>query len=167
MPSVKSHDPDPFERSTGEELITEAWFRCRTTTQYDPGRAPSNRRVSPVGPTTRPSRKRSPVSAVTACVSAAASLSSTRTQSTAFWGMLFVYPEARVLSMWMKNTYIPLDILFIRADGTIANIATNTVPLSLESIPAIEPLNYALELNGGMTARLGIDTTSRVYLPEI
>lgn len=85
----------------------------------------------------------------------------------AFWGMLFVYPEARVLSMWMKNTYIPLDILFIRADGTIANIATNTVPLSLESIPAIEPLNYALELNGGMTARLGIDTTSRVYLPEI
>jgi uncharacterized membrane protein (UPF0127 family) len=49
-------------------------------------------------------------------------------------GMLFVYRQARVLSMWMKNTYIPLDILFIRADGSIANIETNTVPLSLDSI---------------------------------
>lgn len=85
----------------------------------------------------------------------------------AFTGMLFPYSQARVLSMWMKNTYIPLDILFIRADGTIANIAKDTVPLTLDSIGAIEPLNYALELNGGMTSRLGIDTTSRVYFPEI
>lgn len=82
-----------------------------------------------------------------------------------FTGMLFYYPDARVMSMWMKNTYIPLDILFIRADGTIANIAANTVPLSLESIPAIEPLNYALELNGGITGRLAIDRSSRVYFP--
>jgi uncharacterized membrane protein (UPF0127 family) len=51
-------------------------------------------------------------------------------------GMLFVYRQPRVLSMWMKNTYIPLDILFIRADGSIANIETNTVPLSLDSIAA-------------------------------
>lgn len=83
-----------------------------------------------------------------------------------FAGMLFVYPEKRVLSMWMKNTYIPLDILFIRADGSIANIERNTVPLSLESISATEPLNYALELNGGITERLGIDTSSRVYIPD-
>jgi uncharacterized membrane protein (UPF0127 family) len=82
-----------------------------------------------------------------------------------FTGMLFVYPNARVLSMWMKNTYIPLDILFIRADGSIANIETHTEPLSLESVSAIEPLNYALELNAGVTERLGIDTDSRVYLP--
>ncbi len=82
-----------------------------------------------------------------------------------FTGMLFVYRQSRVLSMWMKNTYIPLDILFIRADGSIANIETHTEPLSLKSISAIEPLNFALELNAGVTERLGIDTESRVHFP--
>ncbi|MDX1403952.1 MAG: DUF192 domain-containing protein [Woeseiaceae bacterium] len=82
-------------------------------------------------------------------------------------GMLFVYPQQRLISMWMKNTYIPLDILFIRADGTIANIARNTVPLSLDSIVAIEPLNFALEVNAGLTERLAIDTDSRVYFPDL
>ena len=79
-----------------------------------------------------------------------------------FTGMLFVYNQPRVLSMWMKNTYIPLDMLFIRADGTIANIAKDTVPLSLDSVSAIEPLNFVLELNAGVTDRLRIDTDSRV-----
>jgi uncharacterized membrane protein (UPF0127 family) len=83
-----------------------------------------------------------------------------------FTGMLFVYRQPRALSMWMKNTYIPLDILFIRADGSIANIETNTEPLSLESVSAIEPLNYALELNAGVTDHLRIDTDSRVFLPR-
>jgi uncharacterized membrane protein (UPF0127 family) len=83
-----------------------------------------------------------------------------------FTGMLFVYRQSRMLSMWMKNTYIPLDILFIRADGSIANIETHTEPLSLKSISAIEPLNFALELNAGVTERLGIDTESRVHFPE-
>ncbi len=82
-----------------------------------------------------------------------------------FTGMLFVYDQPRVLSMWMKNTYIPLDILFIRADGTIANIAHHTVPLSLDSIAAIEPLNFVLELNAGVTDKLRIDTDSKVYFP--
>lgn len=81
-------------------------------------------------------------------------------------GMLFVYRQPHVLSLWMKNTYIPLDMVFIRADGTIANIETNTVPLSLDSVRAIEPLNYVLELNAGVTERLGIDTDSRVFLPD-
>ncbi len=84
-----------------------------------------------------------------------------------FTGMLFAYPEARRLSMWMKNTYIPLDILFIRADGSIANIEKHTKPLSLDSISAIEPLNFALELNAGVTDRLDIDTQSRVFLPQL
>ena len=83
-----------------------------------------------------------------------------------FTGMLFVYRQSRVLSIWMKNTYIPLDILFIRADGSIANIETHTEPLSLRSISAIEPLNFVLELNAGVTERLGIDTESRVHFPE-
>ncbi len=81
-------------------------------------------------------------------------------------GMLFVYRQPRLLSMWMKNTYMSLDILFIRADGSIANIETHTEPLSLESISAIEPLNFVLELNAGVTERLGIDTDSRVHFPS-
>ena len=83
-----------------------------------------------------------------------------------FTGMLFVYRQTRVLSMWMKNTYIPLDMLFIRADGSIANIETHTAPLSLESVSAIEPLNYVLELNAGVTEQLGIDADGHVFLPR-
>lgn len=82
-----------------------------------------------------------------------------------FAGMLFLYGEDAVLSFWMKNTYIPLDILFIRADGSVANIVKNTEPLSLASIPAAEPVRYVLELNAGVTDALGIEPGSRVYLP--
>lgn len=77
-------------------------------------------------------------------------------------GMLFVYPESDYHSMWMKNTFIPLDIAFVLADGRIANIARDTEPLSLQSIAASEPVNYVLELNAGVTARLGIDENSRI-----
>lgn len=81
-----------------------------------------------------------------------------------FSGMLFVYTESAMRSMWMKNTYIPLDILFIRKDGTISNIVANTEPLSLKSISSTEPGFYVLELNAGVTARLHIGTNSRVHL---
>ncbi len=80
-------------------------------------------------------------------------------------GMLFTYRQPQVLSIWMKNTYIPLDILFIRADGSIANIHKDAVPLSLESMRSIEPLNFVLELNAGVTGRLQIDTDSRIIFP--
>ena len=73
-----------------------------------------------------------------------------------FTGMLFVYSEPRYLSMWMKNTYISLDMLFIRSDGTISSIETNTETLSLNSISAKEPLTLVLELNAGVTEALGI-----------
>jgi uncharacterized protein len=82
-----------------------------------------------------------------------------------FSGMLFVYRTEDLRSMWMKNTYIPLDILFIRADGSVSSIAEMTEPLSLQSISSIEPVTYVLELNGGITAELGIDADSVVYLP--
>ena len=81
-------------------------------------------------------------------------------------GMLFVYRDDDMHSMWMKNTYIPLDILFIRGDGSVASIAEMTEPLSLQSIASIEPVAYVLELNGGISAKLGIDTESMVYLPQ-
>lgn len=77
-------------------------------------------------------------------------------------GMLFVYDRDEPQSIWMKNTYIPLDIVFARSDGSIARVARNTEPLSLESIPSGEPVRYVLELNAGMTERLGIDTGSRI-----
>jgi uncharacterized protein len=82
-----------------------------------------------------------------------------------FTGMLFVYPDSARRSMWMKNTYIPLDMLFIRADGVVSSIARDTEPLSLASIASTEPIRYVLELNAGVTAALGIEPGSVVHVP--
>ena len=84
-----------------------------------------------------------------------------------FTGMLFTYPRPAALSMWMKNTYIPLDILFFGADGDIANIVENTVPLSLDSISAVRQVHFVLELNAGIAKKLGIDADSRVIFTEL
>ena len=78
-------------------------------------------------------------------------------------GMLFVYERDAILSMWMKNTFISLDMLFVRADGTVASIVRDTEPRSLRSVAASEPVRYVLELNAGVTARLGIDAGSRLF----
>ena len=77
-------------------------------------------------------------------------------------GMLFDFKRVRDISFWMKNTLIPLDIIFIKADGTIANIAENTTPLSEETIPAAAPILGVLEINGGLSAKLGIKAGDRV-----
>ena len=77
-------------------------------------------------------------------------------------GMLFVYSNAEYHSMWMKNTYISLDIAFARSDGSISNIATNTEPLSLKPIGSTDAVNYVLELNAGTAQRLSIDENSRL-----
>ena len=77
-------------------------------------------------------------------------------------GMLFAYPSEDIHSMWMKNTYIPLDMVFARRDGTVSSVARNTVPRSLESISSKEPVSYVLELNAGTTERLSIDEGSRL-----
>lgn len=77
-------------------------------------------------------------------------------------GMLFIYERDGYLSMWMKNTYISLDMIFARRDGTIASIVAGTEPLSLRSIVAAEPVRYVLELNAGTLARLDIDEDSRL-----
>jgi len=82
-------------------------------------------------------------------------------------GMLFDFgarPDRA--SMWMKNTYIPLDMLFIKADGKIESIAERTVPHSLEALSSRGPVRYVLELNGGTTARLGIEPGDRVEVPK-
>lgn len=77
-------------------------------------------------------------------------------------GMLFIYNNEPA-SMWMKNTFIPLDILFIRKDGTVSSIAHHTEPQSLRSIYSIEPISFVLELNAGTAERLVIDENSRIY----
>ena len=81
-----------------------------------------------------------------------------------FTGMLFVYDGPGRRSMWMKNTYISLDMLFLRGDGTISSIETDTETLSLRSISSIEPVTLVLELNAGVTAALGIEPGDRLLL---
>ncbi len=77
-------------------------------------------------------------------------------------GMLFDFKQVAPVAMWMQNTYIPLDMLFIRADGTIARIEEHTEPLSTRTIPSGEPVLAVLELNAGVSARLGIKPGDRV-----
>jgi uncharacterized membrane protein (UPF0127 family) len=77
-------------------------------------------------------------------------------------GMLFPYDPPEATSFWMKNTLIPLDIIFIRPDGSIARIAANTTPLSLEPIPSLEPVAAVLEIRGGRAAELGIEPGDNV-----
>ncbi len=80
--------------------------------------------------------------------------------------MLFPYDTAEQVSFWMKNTLIPLDILFIRPDGRIARIGADTVPLSLEPVPSLEPVVAVLEIAGGRAAELGIRPGDTVDWPR-
>jgi len=85
-----------------------------------------------------------------------------RKQMAADAGMLFVYPAPSPTAFWMKNTYIPLDMLFIAADGHILNIAERTIPLTETPVPSAGPVKDVLELNGGTSQRLGIKPGDRV-----
>jgi uncharacterized protein len=71
-------------------------------------------------------------------------------------GMLFDYRTPTQITMWMKNTFIPLDMIFIGADGRIVHIAERAVPHSEEIIPSVKPARAVLEVNGGTAQRLGI-----------
>lgn len=78
-------------------------------------------------------------------------------------GMLFDFAANETdVSMWMKNTYIPLDMLFIRANGTIRHIAENTTPFSEATISSRGPVKAVLEVAGGTCQRLGITAGDRV-----
>jgi hypothetical protein len=77
-------------------------------------------------------------------------------------GMIFPFPYPRPASFWMRNTLIPLDMVFIREDGTIARIAANTVPHSEEPVGSGEPVIAVLELRGGRASELGIREGDRV-----
>ena len=77
-------------------------------------------------------------------------------------GMLFIYGDEAPHSMWMKNTYIPLDIVFARGDGSVSSVIHDTEPLSLESLSSIEPVTYVLELNAGVARRYKIGARSQL-----
>lgn len=77
--------------------------------------------------------------------------------------MLFDFGDPRPAAMWMKNTYISLDMLFIRADGSIAAVAENTEPLSLQTISVQEPVKAVLEVAAGTVKRLGIQREDKVF----
>jgi uncharacterized protein len=77
-------------------------------------------------------------------------------------GMLFPYSPPRELTMWMKNTYIPLDMVFIRPDGIVHRIEVRTEPLSEVVISSGAPAAAVLELAGGAAERLGIKPGDRV-----
>lgn len=77
-------------------------------------------------------------------------------------GMIFPFDPPRDASFWMRNTLIPLDMIFVRADGTITNIEANTVPYSEEPVRSAGPVAAVLEIAGGRSAELGIKAGDKV-----
>lgn len=82
-------------------------------------------------------------------------------------GMLFLYETPQQVSFWMKNTLIPLDMLFLSADGTVARIHQNAVPLDLSPIDGGADILAVLEVNGGVAARFGIAEGSVLRHPSL
>ena len=90
-----------------------------------------------------------------------------RRQMAADAGMLFIFERPEPATFWMKNTYIPLDMIFIKEDGTVESIAERTTPLSRRSVASKGEVRYVLEINGGLSDELGIKPGDRVTGPAI
>lgn len=82
-------------------------------------------------------------------------------------GMLFLYDRAQPAAMWMKNTLIPLDMVFIGSDGKVHRIEQNTEPFSTELISSDGPVVGVLELNGGAAAKIGLRRGDTVVYPGL
>lgn len=82
-------------------------------------------------------------------------------------GMLFDFKDSHEVSFWMRNTFIPLDMLFIRDDGTIANIHSNARPQDPTGIPSDGPVMFVLEIPGGRSKELGIKAGDHVLHQRI
>ena len=80
-------------------------------------------------------------------------------------GMLFLFDPAQYTAFWMKNTYIPLDLLFVAPSGRITNIVERALPMSTDPLPSAEPVSGVVELAGGTASRLGIQAGDRVVYP--
>lgn len=83
------------------------------------------------------------------------------------YGMLFDFKQDQMVTMWMKNTYVPLDMIFIKNDGRIARIAQNTKVLSEDIIPSGEPVRAVLEVVAGTARKYGIAPGDKVAYPAI
>jgi len=84
-----------------------------------------------------------------------------------FSGMLFVYPKPQPMRFWMRNTLIPLDMVFIDAQGVVQSVHENAIPLDETTIFGGNEIQYVFEINGGMARTLGIDIGSEVRHPSI
>ena len=80
-------------------------------------------------------------------------------------GMLFDFHQEAPVSFWMKNTLIPLDMVFIGGDGTVRHVHANAVPLSTDTIPSQFPVRAVLEINGGSARLLGIKPGDKIKHP--
>jgi uncharacterized membrane protein (UPF0127 family) len=83
------------------------------------------------------------------------------------WGMIFIYPQDRILAFWMKNTYISLDMLFINSAGKVVCIIEGAAPLTLDSRACDTPASYVLELNAGAARKAGITIHSWMDLSHV
>ena len=82
-------------------------------------------------------------------------------------GMIFLFPVESIQSFWMKNTPLPLDMIFINRDLKIVGIVEQTVPFSLDSRSVNAPSQFVLEINGGLAKRHGINAGDRVRFDNI
>lgn len=90
-----------------------------------------------------------------------------RTDMAADHGMLFDFETPQRVQMWMQNTVLPLDMLFLNASGTVTHVVENAVPYSQTIIDSGGPVKYVIELNGGIVKKLGLATGDRVSSPTI
>ncbi len=84
-----------------------------------------------------------------------------------FTGMLFVYDRPQPVAFWMKNTLIPLDMIFADAAGVVQKVHAEAVPGDLTGIPGGDSIQYVLEVNGGLAAQLGIGPGAELRHPSI
>ncbi|MDO6584548.1 DUF192 domain-containing protein [Salipiger sp. 1_MG-2023] len=82
-------------------------------------------------------------------------------------GMLFAYEREQPVSFWMKNTFIPLDMIFADASGRVTRVHSNAVPHDETPIPSGAPVRYVLEINAGLAKQMGIAPGSQIQHPAI
>lgn len=82
-------------------------------------------------------------------------------------GMLFVYEFPQRVAFWMRNTLIPLDMIFLDKTGTVQRIHENAIPLDETAIPGGDSIQYVLEINAGLAARYGINEGTVLRHPAI
>jgi hypothetical protein len=88
-----------------------------------------------------------------------------RTKLEPDYGMLFDFKREQQVYFWMRNTYVSLDMIFVRADGTVVNVAENTTPLSEATVPSSAPVRFVLEVVAGTAKRIGLKAGDKLVHP--